>query len=319
MKQTTVRTSLAGKTFDYWIVQDDCIYENNLWKWLCVCRCGTVRYVNEQNLLTGKSKSCGCLSAELSKERIVDLTGQTFGFLKVKERAEENQHGRVSWVCECLRCGNECVVTGHELQQGKTRSCGCLKKEPTTTVDLRNQPFGRLTALHPTDKRDYKGSVIWHCACECGGEIEVSQDRLMRKNTKSCGCLKKEAQANLPNTLHYLDGTCVEFLKRKRRNDNTSGHTGVYKMQNGRYRTGIGFKGRRYSLGTYDTFAEAVKAREYAEDVLHNTFIEQYDQWQVEAGRTTENEVPERDRDVLITRIAKQSIKGNLALARNGG
>jgi len=311
--------NLAGQTFGYWKVQDNYIYENNQEKWLCECWCGTEKYVYARNLLSGNSKSCGCFSVKCAKERINDLTGQTFGWLKVKERAGKNQHGRVSWVCECLRCGNTCVVTGHELQQGKTKSCGCLKKEPTTTVDLRDQPFGRLTALYPTDKRDYKGSVIWHCSCECGGEIEVSQDRLMSKNTKSCGCLKKEAQANLPNTLHYLDGTCVEFLKRKRRNDNTSGHTGVYKMQNGRYRTGIGFKGKRYSLGTYDTFAEAVKAREYAEDVLHNTFIEQYDQWQVEAGRTTENEVPERDRDVLITRIAKQSIKGNLALARNGG
>ena len=162
------RINLAGQTFGYWKVQDNYIYENSQEKWLCECRCGTVRYVNEQNLLTGKSTSCGCLSAALARDRIHDLSGKTFGFLKVKERADENQHGRVSWVCECRRCGNTCVVTGHELQQGKTRSCGCLKKEPTTTVDLRDQPFGRLTALYPTDKRDYKGSVIWHCSCECG-------------------------------------------------------------------------------------------------------------------------------------------------------
>ena len=99
------RINLAGQTFGYWKVQDNYIYENSQEKWLCECRCGTVRYVNEQNLLTGKSTSCGCLSAALARERINDLNGQTFGFLKVKERAEENQHGRVSWVCECLRWG----------------------------------------------------------------------------------------------------------------------------------------------------------------------------------------------------------------------
>jgi len=278
-----------------------------------------VRYVNEQNLLSGKSKSCGCLSAERAKERIVDLTGQTFGRLKVIRRAPENQHGRVSWVCECRRCGNTCVVTGHELQQGKTRSCGCLKKEPTTTVDLRNQSFGRLTARYPTDKRDYKGSVIWHCACECGGEIEVSQDRLMSKNTQSCGCLKKEAQANLPQTLHHIDGTCIEFLKRKQRSDNTSGHTGVYKMKNGRYRTGIGFKGKRYSLGTYDTFAEAVKVREYAEVILHVAFVEQYDQWQAGNVRIKEIETPKPERPVLIARIAGQPIERILTAAMKIG
>ena len=275
MKQTAAWTSLAGKTFDYWMVQDDCIYENNMRKWLCECRCGTVRYVNEQNLLTGKSKSCGCLSAERAKERVVDLTGQTFGWLKVVNRAPENRRGRVCWVCKC-RCGNECIVTGHELKQKKTKSCGCLKKTQTTAVDLTNRPFGRLTALYPTGKRDYKGSVIWHCSCECGGEIDVSQDRLTRRNTKSCGCLKKEVQANLPNTLHYIDGTCIEALKRKQRIDNTSGHTGVYRLKNGKYRAGIGFKGNRFHLGTHDMFETAVMARKYAENKLHRAFIMQH-------------------------------------------
>jgi len=270
---------LTGKTFGYWMVQDCYIYAKNKRKWLCKCRCGTVRYVYEHNLLSGKSGSCGCLSAELARERIVDLTGQTFGRLKVIRRAPESRHGRVSWVCAC-ECGNECIVTGHELQQEKTKSCGCLQREPTTTVDLRDQSFGRLTALYPTDRRDHKGSVIWHCSCGCGGETEVSQDRLVGGNTQSCGCLKKEIQANLPNTLHYLDGTCIEFLeKRKHRIDNTSGHTGVHCLKNGRYRAVIGFKGKRYNLGTYDTFEEAVEAREYAEDILHGAFVALYYRW----------------------------------------
>jgi len=270
---------LTGKTFGYWTVQDCHIDVNNKRKWLCKCRCGTMRYVYEHNLLSGKSGSCGCLSVKLARERIVDLTGQTFGRLKVIRRAPENWHGRVSWVCAC-ECGNECIVRGHELQQKKTKSCGCLQREPTTAVDLRDQSFGRLTALYPTDRRDHKGSVIWHCSCGCGGETEVSQDRLVGGNTQSCGCLKKETQASLPNTLHYLDGTCIEFLeKRKHRNDNTSGHTGVYLLKNGRYRAVIGFKGKRYNLGTYDTFEEAVEAREYAEDILHGAFVALYYRW----------------------------------------
>lgn len=232
-----------------------------------------------QKNLAGKSKSCGCLSVGLAKERFKDLSGQIFGWLKVVERAPENRHGRVSWVCEC-KCGNECVVTGHELQQGKTKSCGCLRKVQTTTVDLSNQSFGRLTALYPTGKRDHKGSVIWHCSCECGGETDVSQDRLARHNTRSCGCLKKEIQANISDTLHYVDGTCIEFLeKRRQRADNTSGHAGVYRTKNGKYRAGIGFKGRRYHLGTYDTFEEAVTARENAEKILHGAFVKQYYEW----------------------------------------
>lgn len=278
MNQTTIRNSLAGATFEYWEVQDSYITTNNKRKWLCKCRCGTVRYVSENNLISGKSKSCGCLSAGLKKERCKDLSGQIFGWLKVVERAPENRHGRVSWICEC-KCGTKCIVTGHELQQKKTKSCGCLRKVQTRAADLSNQPFGRLTALYPTGKRDHKGSVIWHCSCECGGEIDVPQDRLTGHNTKSCGCLKEEHQASIADTLHFIDGTCVEFLKRKQRSDNTSGHAGVYQTKNGKYRAGIGFKGKRYYLGTYDTFEEAVTVREYAVKVLHDAFVKQYDEW----------------------------------------
>lgn len=45
-------------------------------------------------------------------------------------------------------------------------------------VDITNQKFYRLTALYPTDKRDRDRSVIWHCRCECGNEVDVSGKRL---------------------------------------------------------------------------------------------------------------------------------------------
>ena len=305
------RKNLAGQTFEYWTVQDDYTYENNQGKWLCKCRCGTLKYVNAQNLLSGKSKSCGCLSAALARNRIKDLTGKTFGLLKVIRRAPENKRGRVSWVCECLRCGNECVMTGHQLLHEKTVSCGCYRESKKTNI-VPKQTFGRLTALYPVGKKNGKGSMIWHCSCKCGGETDVSQSNLLRHTTQSCGCLKKEAGAEAHHTLHFIDGTCIEALKRKQRSDNTSGHTGVYKMKNGRYRTGIGFKGKRYDLGTYPTFEEAVKAREYAEDILHKAFIDEYNQWTVK-------EISEYEMIAGITALVKTSTPGTLALVRDEG
>lgn len=64
-------------------------------------------------------------------------------------------------------------------------------------VDITNQKFYRLTALYPTDKRDRDRSVIWHCRCECGNEVNVSGKRLRQGNTKSCGCLNTETRAAL--------------------------------------------------------------------------------------------------------------------------
>ena len=63
--------------------------------------------------------------------------------------------------------------------------------------DITNQKFHRLTALYPTDKRDSDRSVIWHCRCDCGNEIDVSGKRLRQNNTKSCGCLNTETRAAL--------------------------------------------------------------------------------------------------------------------------
>ena len=57
---------------------------------------------------------------------LVDLTGQVFGRLTVVHyRAFTRQ-----WLCRC-ECGGEKYVRGWHLIQGKTTSCGCLRKHRT--------------------------------------------------------------------------------------------------------------------------------------------------------------------------------------------
>lgn len=74
----------------------------------------------------------------------------------------------------------------------------------------------------------------------------------MHGNYRSCGCLKKEIQMDIPNQLHHIDGTCVEWLeKRKHRKDNTSGFRGVYNRGKGQFHVSIGFKKKRFYVGTY--------------------------------------------------------------------
>lgn len=57
--------------------------------------------------------------------------------------------------------------------------------------DLTNQIFGRLIALHPTEKRK-QGCIVWECQCECGKILEVPSRSLTSGNTKSCGCLNQD-------------------------------------------------------------------------------------------------------------------------------
>lgn len=88
---------------------------------------------------------------------------------------------------------------GKNLKNGRSKSCGCYKKEQDSknmteknkanSLNLCGQKYGRLTPIRPTDKR-LSGSVIWECQCECGNITYVSVDNLRGQHpVKSCGCL----------------------------------------------------------------------------------------------------------------------------------
>lgn len=228
-----------------------------------------------------------------------DLTGKRFGKLTVMENTGMTEQKYRIWRCRC-DCGGEIMASTKQLKSGVIRDCGCVPKTNARNgrvaedltgkvygyltvlnrIDLTGQRFGRLTALRPTERRDRKGSVYWMCRCDCGGQAEVPGDRLVQGNVLSCGCLKSENQKEIAGRLHRIDGTCLEILeKRKYRRDNKSGFRGVFRMKNGHYRVYIGFKGKRYNLGTYSDYEEAVDIRLQAEKELHERFVTSYYKW----------------------------------------
>lgn len=66
--------------------------------------------------------------------KFMDLTGQRYGRLVVICRVE-NKGRKTQWKCVC-DCGKEVFVTTDLLRKGKTKSCGCLRKE---TANLNSQ------------------------------------------------------------------------------------------------------------------------------------------------------------------------------------
>lgn len=60
--------------------------------------------------------------------RILDLTGEKYGFLKVIRMLDERRHGKVVWLCKC-DCGNTTKVLSNNLRNGSTISCGCHNKK----------------------------------------------------------------------------------------------------------------------------------------------------------------------------------------------
>ncbi len=61
-------------------------------------------------------------------------------------------------------------------------------------TDLTGQVFGRLTVIERLAKQaDGSRSPLWLCRCSCGTERQLSTRSLKSGNTKSCGCLRREA------------------------------------------------------------------------------------------------------------------------------
>lgn len=54
--------------FGRWIVNYS-VKKDNRNYWNCTCECGTNRNVRQEDLLNGKSKSCGCLNREISSQK----------------------------------------------------------------------------------------------------------------------------------------------------------------------------------------------------------------------------------------------------------
>lgn len=79
----------------------------------------------------------------------VDLVGQKFGRLTVIKFINKGKY-KYYWLCKC-DCSNKTIVRAGHLNDGRTRSCGCLAKE-----NMRKVSKGR------TDEKSYnwKGDSV---------------------------------------------------------------------------------------------------------------------------------------------------------------
>jgi hypothetical protein len=123
----------------------------------------------------------------MDRRRLPQITpGMRFGRLTVISRAKSDPRNP-QWSCQC-DCGNQTQSHTSSLRSGRSKSCGCLKKE---FKDITGQRFGRLVALYRAGRNHSNRMTIWHCRCDCGRECEVRLGDLGTR-TKSCGCLNRE-------------------------------------------------------------------------------------------------------------------------------
>ena len=128
----------------------------------------------------------------------IDMTAQTtrakiaigyrIGHLRVEEATSQHKNGYTIWRCRC-DCGGEILLDTRTLQRGTITDCGCNTNVKPGQRDITGQRFGLLIAQYPLPERDASGSTVWHCRCDCGGEIDAPLHQLTAGYRKSCGCL----------------------------------------------------------------------------------------------------------------------------------
>lgn len=157
-------------------------------KWLCKCDCGKEISVQRGHLRSGHTKSCGCIRSPR-----IDLTGKRFGRLTALYWIGDGR-----WRCKC-DCGNETDVITYNLQNGTTKSCGCLQKERASESSLKSligQKIGKLTVRERIENNRFQ-HVQYLCDCECGGTVVTEAGRLRQQRVLSCGCIKSIGESKI--------------------------------------------------------------------------------------------------------------------------
>ena len=243
--------------------------------WLCRCECGNTTKVSTSSLKSGKVKSCGCLKKDLAAAGTHDLAGKKFNLWTVIHRVVLPNESQSNWLCQC-ECGVQRVVKGGSLVHGRSKSCGCIK---IITEDLTGKKVGRLTVIEFLEgvRKDRKRA--YKCLCDCGNEFVANAPELVGNKIQSCGCAGKEQARKAVEKARenvFGGGTNIaDITKRGLRIDNKTGVRGV-SFRDGRFRAHIGFRYKKYSLGTFDTLEEAAEARKKAEAEIYDTFLEQW-------------------------------------------
>lgn len=196
-----------------------------------------------------------------------NLVGQKFNMLTVVSLSGVTERGLKLYMCEC-ECGNIKEFYGTAVKSGRSKSCGCLTrhgmtgtKEYTAWLGMyarcyneKNDSFseygGRGIRICDSWREKYKGFPSFYAdmgPCPDG----MSLDRI-DVNGDYC-----------PENCRWADISTQNFNQRLKVT-NKSGKTGVRFVDN-KWVATITHKLNRVYLGAFESFEEAVKARENAE------------------------------------------------------
>jgi hypothetical protein len=142
MRKTVNPNDVIGKTINKWHIDSFALTKKWEHYYNCTCECGTKKVVCGRNIITGKSKSCGCQKSKATHDRcFIDVTGQKFNKLTCIKW--EKRNNAVYWYCQC-DCGNFTWVEASNLKHGEVKSCGCTKEHVNRVHGMSHSRLHRI-------------------------------------------------------------------------------------------------------------------------------------------------------------------------------
>lgn len=118
-------SNLEGQTFGRWtVIKQNVSNKRGQAMWSCQCICGTVKSVLGVSLLSGKSKSCGCLSEDLFFKGHEQISG-SYWYRLCKSANDRGHEFKITieyaWELFLAQDG-KCSLTGADLTFQKNYS-----------------------------------------------------------------------------------------------------------------------------------------------------------------------------------------------------
>ena len=147
------------------------------------------------------SKKC---SLNFTKHRN-DFTGKKIGRCIVLEKDKENSHKDIYWLIKC-KCKEIFSRRHADIRNGRIYECpNCVFRR--SQYYIGGKKFGRLSVqdkwewwISPTNGKKFRR---WFCVCECGNELWIIANSIVRECTVSCGCWMQKNSSRYANETLY--------------------------------------------------------------------------------------------------------------------
>lgn len=229
------KIDLTNKKFGRWtVLHEGKVDKHNHQYWVCKCSCGTIKEVLGSNLIRNDSSSCGCYNQERRKQ-------------KFKKKQPNEFYVKDDCIVLLDENKNECLIDKDSYSLVYTQY---WKKNQSGYWIGWDNATNKSLKIHRVIMSAKEGDIIDH----------ISGDRSDNRKSNLRFCTSKQNTWNSkpPN------GTQSPCPGVKR-----------YCRNNTRYNWEVTYHSRLkgYHIGLFETFEEAVYARQYLEKVLRGEFV----------------------------------------------